>query len=402
MSGETKIVMKAPIHAATELSDISRPAAVKFVVLFGIVSLFSDFTYEGARSITGPFLAVLGASATVVGVVSGFGELIGYALRLVSGYFSDKTRKYWTIVFLGYGMNLLAVPLLALAGHWPIAAGLIVAERMGKAIRTPARDVMLSCAADQIGRGWGFGLHQALDQLGAVLGPLVVAAVLQLRGGYETGFAILLIPALIALSLLVMAAKLHPTPQNIGTTSVKLEGKGFSRRFWVYIVAVGIVAAAYADFPLIAFHFKKMSVVPDSSIPIFYAVAMAVDAAAALLFGRIFDRIGFASLIVAVLFSSFFAPLVFLGGFYSSLVGMALWGVGMGAQSSVMRAAIAGLVPTNRLGFAFGTFNMAYGLFWFAGSALMGLLYDVSLPALIVFSVTAQLISIPILLAARR
>jgi hypothetical protein len=157
--------------------DISAPAATKFVVLIGIVSLFSDLTYEGARSVTGPFLAILGASATAVGFVAGLGELIGYALRLVSGYFADKTQKYWTTVFLGYGLNLLAVPLLALAGHWEIAAILMVAERMGKAIRTPARDVMLSCASDSIGRGWGFGLHEALDQIGAICGPLVVSAV---------------------------------------------------------------------------------------------------------------------------------------------------------------------------------------------------------------------------------
>jgi MFS family permease len=394
--------MKVQIHAATQLCDISRPAAIKFVVLIGVVSLFSDFTYEGARSITGPFMAVLGASATVVGIVAGFGELIGYALRLASGYFADKTQRYWTIVFFGYALNLLAVPLLALAGHWPVAAALIVAERMGKAIRTPARDVMLSCASDQIGRGWGFGLHQALDQTGAVIGPLVVAGVLHFKGTYETGFAVLLIPALIALILLTLAARLYPNPHDMGSASVKLEGKGFSRRFWVYVIGVGIVAAAYADFPLIAFHFKKMAVVPDSSIPIFYAVAMAVDAFAALLFGRIFDRIGFASLVIAVLFSSFFAPLVFLGGYYSSLAGMALWGVGMGAQSSVMKAAIAGLAPTDRLGFAFGVFNTTYGLFWFAGSALMGVLYDISLPALVAFSVGAQLISIPILLVARK
>jgi MFS family permease len=394
--------MKVPLHAPTELCDISRPAAIKFVVLIGVVSLFSDFTYEGARSITGPFLAVLGASATAVGVVAGFGELIGYALRLASGYFADKTKKYWTIVFLGYGLNLLAVPLLALAGHWPIAAALIVAERMGKAIRTPARDVMLSCASDQIGRGWGFGLHQALDQTGAVIGPLVVAAVLHFHGGYETGFALLLIPALIALSLLALAARLYPNPHNLASASVKLEGKGLTRKFWVYIIAVGFVAAAYADFPLIAYHFKKTAIVADSSIPIFYAVAMAVDAVAALWFGRIFDRIGFASLVIAVLFSSFFAPLVFLGGYYSSLAGMALWGVGMGAQSSVMKAAITDLVPTNRLGFAFGIFNTAFGLFWFAGSVLMGVLYDISVPALIVFSVVAQLSSIPILLAAAK
>ena len=137
--------------------------ALKFIILLGIVSLFADMTYEGARSITGPYLALLGASAAVVGFVAGFGELVGYALRLVSGYMADKTRRYWAMTIIGYAVNLLAVPLLALAGNWPMAAILLIAERMGKAIRTPPRDVMLSHAASQVGRGWGFGLHEAMD-----------------------------------------------------------------------------------------------------------------------------------------------------------------------------------------------------------------------------------------------
>ncbi len=382
--------------------DISRPAALKFVVLIGVVSLFSDFTYEGARSITGPYLALLGASATAVGVVAGFGELIGYALRLASGYLADKTKQYWTIVFLGYGMNLLAVPLLALAGHWEIAAILMVMERMGKAVRTPARDVMLSCASDSIGRGWGFGLHEALDQIGAVLGPLVVAAVLYFKGSYQSGFALLLIPALIALAVLFTAYKLYPNPHDLESASVKIQSKGFPRAFWLYIIAIGCVAAGYADFPLVAYHFKKVDAIPDSWIPIFYAVAMGVDALAALLFGRLFDKMGFSVMIAAILLSALFAPLVFLGGFYWALAGMALWGIGMGAQESIMKAAVADLVPTNRLGFAFGVFNTGYGVFWFVGSALMGFLYDVSVSTLIVFSVASQLISIPILLVARK
>ncbi|MBI5252223.1 MAG: MFS transporter [Desulfomonile tiedjei] len=394
--------MKKQLHAVRRSCDISPVTATKFVVLIGVVSLFSDFTYEGARSITGPFLATLGASATVVGVLAGFGELVGYALRLASGYFADKTRQYWAIVFLGYGMNLLAVPLLALAGHWEIAAILMVAERMGKAVRTPARDVMLSCASDQIGRGWGFGLHEALDQMGAVLGPLVVAAVFHFRGDYQSGFGLLLIPALIALSVLFTAYKLYPNPQDLEPASVKLQSDGFPKTYWFYVIAIGCVAAGYADFPLVAYHFKKVSAVPDYWIPIFYAVAMGVDALAALLLGRLFDRLGFSVMIIAILLSSFFAPLVFMGGFYWALAGMALWGVGMGAQESIMRAAIAGMVPTNRLGFAFGVFNTGYGLFWFVGSAFMGILYDFSLSTLIVFSVASQLISVPILLAAKR
>lgn len=393
--------MKNRLIALKETCSISAPTATKFVILIGVVSLFSDLTYEGARSVTGPFLATLGASGTVVGVVAGLGELVGYGLRLVSGYFADKTQKYWAIVFVGYALNLFAVPCLALAGHWEVAAILMIAERMGKAIRTPARDVMLSCASADIGRGWGFGLHEALDQIGAIIGPLVVAAVFYSRGTYEAGFALLLVPALMALSVLFVAYRLYPNPHDLESAAVKVESKELPRSFWLYTAAIGLVAAGYADFPLAAFHFKKVSSVPEHWIPIFYSVAMGVDAIAALIFGRMFDRIGFPVLVVSVLLSSLFAPLVFMGGFYPALLGMALWGIGMGAQESVMRAAISEIVPRNRLGFAFGLFNTAYGIAWFLGSALMGVLYDTSLHTLVVFSVALQLIGVLILLVPR-
>src|SRR5712691_9525448 len=99
--------------------------AFRFVLTIGIVNLFADLTYEGACSITGPFLGSLGASATVIGIVVGFGELLGYGLRSVSGFLADKTHKYWLVAFVGYAINMLAVPALALAGNWPIAAALI-------------------------------------------------------------------------------------------------------------------------------------------------------------------------------------------------------------------------------------------------------------------------------------
>ncbi|MDO8140884.1 MAG: MFS transporter, partial [Candidatus Brocadiales bacterium] len=175
-------------------NNTSKAHAIKFIVLLGIVSLFADITYEGARSINGPYLALLGASATTVGIVAGFGELIGYSLRLVSGYISDKIGRYWAITLFGYTLNMLAVPALALAGRWEIAAALMITERIGKAIRTPARDAMLSHATKEIGRGKGFGLHEALDQIGAVLGPLIVSGVLYFKGGYRTSFVTLLIP----------------------------------------------------------------------------------------------------------------------------------------------------------------------------------------------------------------
>jgi MFS family permease len=381
---------------------ISRETALKFVLLLGIVSLFADMTYEGARSVTGPYLAVFGASAVVVGFVAGFGELIGYGLRLVSGYISDRTGQYWTVTLSGYFLNLVAVPLLALAGSWEIAALLMIVERTGKGIRTPARDAMLSHATKGIGRGWGFGLHEAMDQIGAVLGPLLVAAVLYFRGDYRTGFAVLLAPALLALGVLAVARLLYPRPRDLEPVSSELEARGFPRVFWLYLIAVALIAAGFADFPLIAYHFQKAATVPPDWIPVLYAVAMGVDALAALVFGRAFDRIGLSILILAVLLSALFAPLVFLGGFSLALVGMALWGIGMGAQESIMRAAVAGMVPSDRRGTAYGVFYAGYGVVWFLGSVLMGFLYDTSLPALIVFSVVIQMASIPMFLVVRK
>lgn len=383
------------ISKVSDNVTISKATALKFVVLIGVVSLFADMTYEGARSIAGPYLAVLGASGTAVGIVAGLGELIGYGLRLVSGYFSDRTGRYWAITIFGYAVNMLAVPLLALAGRWEIAAALIIAERIGKGIRTPARDAMLSHATQQVGRGWGFGLHEALDQIGAVLGPLIVAGVLYFGGGYQTGFAILLIPALLALAVLAAVRLLYPRPQDLEVSVPELRTEGLPRVFWLYLVAVGLVAAGYVDFSLIAYHFQQTSVVAPTWIPLFYAVAMGVDALAALLFGRLFDRLGLTTLVAAALLSALFAPLVFLGSFTWALLGMALWGVGMGAQESIMRAVVAGMAPPDKRGTAYGIFNTGFGLFWFAGSALMGLLYDTSLLALIIFSVVIQVAAIP-------
>lgn len=375
--------------------------ATGFVVLIGVVSLFADMTYEGARAVTGPFLGVLGASATVVGIVAGFGELIGYAVRLVSGYLGDRTRKYWAITIWGYGLNMLAVPLLALVGQWETAALLMIAERLGKAVRTPPRDVLLSHAAAGMGRGWAFGLHEALDQIGAVVGPLTTAAVLAWRASYALAFGVLLVPAGLALAFLLMARLLYPRPREFEPkTAVSTPGR-FPRIFWVYLVSVAFLAAGYADFPLIAFHLKARAVASDAWIPVLYALAMAVDALAALVLGHLFDSHGFRILLVVPLVSCLFAPLVFSTGLALVLTGTVLWGLGMGAQESIVRAAIAAMIPADQRGTAYGVFNSVYGCAWFAGSAVMGILYDASIPAVIIFSVSSQLIAVPILYTIR-
>ncbi len=299
-------------------------------------------------------------------------------------------------------MNLLAVPLLALASRWETAALLLVCERLGKAVRTPARDAMLSHATKHLGRGWGFGIHEALDQTGAVLGPLAVALVLAMKGQYQVAFAMLVVPALGAIAVLLLARKLYPRPRDLEPAAPELQPRGLERTFWLYLVAVALMAVGYTDFPLIAYHLEREAIVPATWVPLYYAMAMGVDALAALLFGWWFDRLGLAVLVVVVLLSSFFAPLVFLGGAVIALLGMALWGVGMGAQESIVRAAIAEMVPGDRRGSAYGIFNAGYGLFWFVGSAIMGMLYDRSLPLLIGFSVVVQLGAVPVLVLVSR
>lgn len=374
---------------------LSKPSAVKFVVLLGAVSLLADMTYEGARSITGPYLAFLGASATVVGIVSGLGELIGYGIRLVSGYLSDRTERYWFLTLLGYSLNLLAVPLLAFAGSWELAALLIVVERFGKGIRTPPRDAMLSHATQQVGHGWGFGLHEAMDQIGALAGPLTVALVLFLGGNYRYAFAFLFLPAFLALTLVFIGRFLYPYPHQLEVKEGEFQTKGFPRVFWIYLTAVAFIAAGYADFPLIAYHFEKTTLVSPNWIPLFYGIAMGADALSALFFGRLFDRFGLSVLIASTLLSVFFPPLAFLGGPLLALIGVILWGIGIGAQESIMRSAIAVMIPPERRGSGYGLFNTGYGLFWFLGSALMGVLYDTSLPMLVLFSMMMQGLSLP-------
>ena len=377
--------------------DLSISSALSFVILLGVVSLFADMTYESARSISGPYLATFGVSAAVVGFVAGFGELLGYALRLISGYLADRTGKYWTITIVGYICNLLAVPLLALAGYWWVAASLMILERIGKAIRVPSRDAMLSHAGHKMGPGWAFGLHEALDKIGAMLGPLIVVAVLYFKGNYQQSFAVLLIPALLALAVLVCARWSYPNPESLEVERDRIETKEMDSSFWLYLTGASLIAAGYADFSLIAYHFQKTNLLSPIWIPVFYSIAMGVNTITAPIFGHFYDRKGFSVLIIVTSCSCFFAPLVFLGHFKLALLGIILWSVGVGAHESLMRAIVANMVPKNKRGTAYGLFNTGFGIFWFLGSFLMGILYDISIISLVIFSVVIQLIAIPLL-----
>ena len=379
-----------------------RNKALRFVILIGVMSFFADFVYEGARSVTGPYLAVLGASATLVGFIAGLGELLGYGLRIVSGKLSERTQEFWPITIFGYLLQMSVVPMLALARSWQTAGLLIVLERVGRALRNPPRDVMLSHAGKQVGLGWTFGLHEALDQFGALSGPLIIALILARHEGYRRGFAVLVIPAVITIAILIFARITYPRPEEMEVHVPDVHSRGLGRVFWIYLTGAALVAAGFADFSLMAFHFQKASVIPQTWIPLFYAVAMAVSGVGSLVFGKMFDRSGLWVLIPLTLISAAATPLAFLGGPWVALAGVAIWGLGMGVHESIIPAAVATMVPQQRRPSAYGTFTAVYGVFWFLGSVAIGKLYEVSLPALIAFSVIAQFAAIPFFLTAKK
>jgi MFS family permease len=337
-------------------------------------------------------------------LVAGIGEFVGYGLRLASGYLVDRTQAYWLLTFIGYGL-LLSIPFLAFAGYWQLAAVLIILERMGKAIRSPARDTMLSYATKEVGRGWGFAVHEALDQIGAVIGPIVFSLVFLFHGGYREGFTLLWIPALLTLVVLAIARKKVPSPQKLeapGETSRQNIQSKLPRVFWLYTVFTLLSMTGFANFQLISYHLKVQSIVPDAQIPLIYAIAMGVDALAALLVGKTYDKIGLISLLAVPLLTLPIPFLAFSCSYSLVLIGMVLWGVVMGIQETIMRAAIADLTPVERRGFAYGIFNTACGAGWFLGGALMGLLYELSINYLILFAVVMELISIPLFFLVRR
>lgn len=366
------------------------PTAMKLILLLGVVSLLGDIIYEGGRSVTGPYLLFLGASAFTVAWVSGLGEFIGYAIRLVSGYFADRTREYWTFSLAGYLM-IGAIPLLVYTRSWEAAVVLLLIERLGKGIRSPAKDTILSHAAHQVGRGWGFGIHEAMDQIGAVAGPLVFAASLLLLGGYGEGFALLTIPFVLLIAALVLAWRRYPDPASMEESALSF---GYTPKDPRVLLPYGaftvLTMAGFLVFPLLAYHFSAAAVVPDPQIPIFFAVAMATDALAALLMGRLYDRWGLPVIIAIPIANIPIAPLAFSSGYFGALAAAVLWGVSMGGQETVLRAALADFTSIGKRGFAYGIFNTLYGASWFAGSLVFGLLYYVGAGAICAFSIFMQ------------
>ncbi len=369
--------------------------AWQLILILGIVSALGDVTYETARGVAGPYLLFLGASAAAVGMVSGLGEFLGYALRLVSGYLADRTRAYWAATFIGYGL-ILCIPLLAFVNRWELAAALLILERIGKAIRSPARDTILSHATAQTGRGRGFALHEFIDQIGGVAGPLLFGLVFAVRQSYRDGFNLLWIPGILMLITLALARLRVPTPELLEKESRAADSTStrLPRAFAFYALFTLFSVAGFATFAVLAYHWNAIGLFPPDRIAFLYALTMGVDAVAALGIGRIYDRIGLKGMLLIPLLT---LPIPFLGFSHSislALISVVLWGVVMSAHETVMRAAIADMVGKARRASAYGIFNTLYGAAWFISGTAMGLLYERSLSGLFIFVVGVEVLAL--------
>ena len=386
---------------AARLKGAMDSLAFRFVLTMGVVNLFADITYEGGGSINGPFLGSLGASAALISIVAGLGEFLGYSLRAVAGHVADRTGKYWPISFVGYAINLLAVPAMALAGSWQIAALLMLAERTGRAIRKPTIESMLSYTTARFGRGWVYAVNTALDETGATLGPLLMAAVLFVGGSYHMAYAMLLISSLLALASLTIARIGYPVPADLGEGATATEQE-FTPAFWLYMTGGAFFAAGLMSYELISFHLVSTGLISKSWMPVALAFATGFGIFANLLLGRLFDRAGMTVVLAAVFLSALFTPLVFSGSLVPVLIAMPLWGVGYAVQDTLFKALVAGILPDKKRGLAFGLFYAGYGLGWLVGSVAVGLLYQQSRVGLVTFAVVAQLCSLPFFILGHR
>jgi MFS family permease len=363
-------------------------SARRFVILLGWVSLFADLCYEGMRGAIGGYLALLGASATAVGMVAGTGEALGYGLRYVSGALADRTQRYWALTIAGYATNLIAVPMLALAGSWPAVAALVGLERLGKAVRSPAKSTLTSFAAADVGAGKAFAISEAMDQVGGLAGPLVVAGILAWRGetisGYAWAFCALAVPAAITILVLLRARQLYPDPRALDSSASDQRG-ALGPRYRLYLAGVALIAIGLADWPLLAYHLEKSGVMRGQWLPIAYSAAMAVDGLAALVAGRLFDRerargrTGAGVIAGITLVGAAYAPLVLSSSGsapYLAIAGIALWSIARAGTESIGKALIAAIVPKGERGRAYGLYYLVWGVAWWLGSLALGALYD--------------------------
>lgn len=367
-------------------------------ILLSLVSLFADMTYEGARSVFGSYMGLLGATAFFASLAS-IGEFLGYVSRLLSGTLAGhwrSSRIYWSLVFIGYAMNLVACPLLALSGYWQIAILLIFLERIGKGLRTPVRDVIIAEVTEKAGKGKAFGLHEALDQAGAVLGPLMVSITLYIsNNSYFVTFSLLALPAAISIILLFSAYNKYPKMKSAETSVPVLKsGAVLGKVFWLYTASMSMLSLGFIPWVNVSYYLKAEGFA-DYMIAIMYLVAMLVDGFLAFPIGVLYDKVGLASLVVAPVLSALIVPTLVMGDPTLVLLSSVFWGAAMGIYESTARAAIADIVPIEGRAYGYGIFGAFFGMAWMAGSMVYGYLYQHGLITfMILFAVATESVAL--------
>lgn len=398
----------------TQTTRVSAWSPWRTVVWFGVVSLAADMVYEGARAITGPFLASLGASALLVGVVTGAGEAAALVLRLVSGPLADRSGRYWSLTIVGYAMTAVCVPLMAVApflggAGLAFAATMVLLERTGKAVRSPSKSALLAHAARAVGRGRGFAVHKALDQVGAFSGPLLVAGVIALTTRTWAGLAVLAVPGAAAMVLLVVVRRRVPDmtvfdeePLVVRAGAPLEHPTRLPRIFYLFAVSCAASTLGLMTFGIISFHLVDADLVRPAAVPLVYALAMAVEAVAALATGFAYDRVGARVLLGLPVLVALVPLLVFADSLRWVLVGLVVWGLAVGIQDSTVKALVADLVPSGRLATAYGVFAAFQGVAALAGGVLAGALYSGGVSDLVVVIGLCQAGSLVLLLAVVR
>ena len=340
-------------------------------LLLGLVSLFADVVYEGGRSISGAYLAELGAPAVAAALI-GVGEFLGLVFRLFSGYVATvfhSSTVLWGSTLLGYLLTAVSIPAIALAPTWHAIVALYVVDRLGKGLRAPARDVILAEVSEGIGVGKGFGIHELLDQLGAFAGPVMVSVLLALYG-YRVAYLALLAPGITAVLLVTTAWRLYPTLRSTSRSSGRAQQlvfRGYGRSFWLYVAATSALALGFMHWSIASYYLKVRGSVGDAEIGLIYAVAMLVDAVIAIPLGVLFDRIGLRTLLLAPALVPPFVALVAYAPRELLYLSAIPWGIVMCSEESVMRASVAVLVEPSKRPLAYGVFGLVFGLAWAIG-----------------------------------
>ncbi|MBU5689840.1 MAG: MFS transporter [Candidatus Aenigmatarchaeota archaeon] len=395
----------------------NKKKAIILILLFGIISLLGDIIYEGARSVNGPFLNTLGANAVIIGLVVGIGELLGYAIRLFSGYFSDKAKAHWFFTILGYSL-LITVPLLALSNYWQLAAVFIVLERIGKGLRSPARDTLVSHATKQVGTGFGFGISEFIDQIGATVGPLIftlffiyLGVAQKTAADYQRGYSLLWFPFVILIIILLITFFKFKTPSDLEKTKNKIESSKISKVFWVYSFFAFVTTVGFINFAIVGYHLKINGIASDAQIPFLYAIAMSVDAIFGIILGKIYDNMkikhknenaGLLILFFVPILTAILLPFIFSYNIALILIAVFFWGVVMGSHETIMKAAIADLTSISKRGTGYGIFNVIYGLALFFGSVFSGYLYEISITLMIASLVCIEILSIALFFVLKK